>query len=74
LNLDPQGKLEFQLPGERPKVSVDLGQGAQEPPVVLHTVMMRMEERQVDLLWRCAVPYGGLDSLPGLKKMDTLIL
>jgi hypothetical protein len=74
LNLDPQGKLEFLLPGERPKVSVDLGQGAQEPPVVLHTVMIRMEERQVDLLWRCAVPYGGLDSLPGLKKMDTLIL
>jgi hypothetical protein len=74
LNLDPQGKLEFLLPGDRPRISVNLGQGAQEPPVVLHTVMIRADERQVDLVWRCAVPYGGPDSLPELKQMDTMIL
>jgi hypothetical protein len=70
MNLDPQGKTEFHLPGERPRIGLDIGQGVQEPPVVLHTVMIRLDERQVDLLWRGAVSYAGLDSLSELKKMD----
>jgi hypothetical protein len=73
LNLDPQGRLQFQLPGERPRIGLDIGKGMQEPPVVLHTVMIRMDDRQVDLVWRGAVPYAGPDSLPELKKMDVLI-
>jgi len=73
LNLDPQGRTEFRLPGQRPRVSVDLGQGAQEPPVVLHTVMIRMDERKLDMLWRGAVPYEGLDSFPQMKKLEVLV-
>ena len=73
LNLDPQGKTRFQLPGERPRIGLDLGEGMQEPEVVLHTVMIRMEERQVDLVWRGAVPYRGPDWLPEMKKMEVLI-
>ena len=73
LNLDPSGKMLFQLPGDRPKIGLDLGKGVQEPQAVLHTVMIRMEERQLDLVWRGAVPYSGPDSLPELKKMDVLI-
>lgn len=73
LNLDAQGKTRFRLPGERPRIGLDLGEGVQEPQVVLHTVMIRMEERQVDLVWRGAVPYRGPDWLPEMKKMEILI-
>jgi hypothetical protein len=73
VNLDPSGRLSFQLPGGRPKIGIDLGQGVHEPQVVLHTIMIRMDERQVDLVWRAAAPYAGPDSLPELKKMDVLI-
>jgi Uncharacterized protein conserved in bacteria len=72
-NLDPQGKSHFQLPGERPKIGLDIVGGLQEPEVVLHTVMIRMDDRQLDLVWRGAVPYPGPDWLPEMKKMEMLI-
>ena len=53
-HLDAEGELVFQLPGERPCIGLDIGSGVLEPQVVLHTVMFRMEDRQVDLLWRAA--------------------
>jgi hypothetical protein len=73
LNLDAQGDAQFELPGERPRVGLDIGKGVQEPEVVLHTVLIRMEDRQVDLVWRGAVPYPGRDWLPEMKKMEVLI-
>jgi hypothetical protein len=72
-NLDPRGTLQFRLPGERPFISVNIGQGTQEPDVVLHTVMVRSEDRQIDLLWRGAIQYPGRDWLPEMKKMDLVM-
>jgi hypothetical protein len=73
VNLDPQGDIKFQLPGERPSIYLDVGRGGQEPEVFLHTVMIRIEDRQVDLVWRGAVPYPGRDWLPEMKKMELVI-
>jgi hypothetical protein len=73
VNLDPQGDTQFQLPGERPRIGLDIGKGMQEPEAVLHTVMIRMEERQVDLVWRGAVSYPGPDWLPEMKKLEVLV-
>lgn len=73
VNLSPEGELNFQLPGERPGIGLEIGSGIQEPPVVLHTVMVRMEERQVDLVWRGAVSYPGPDWLSQMRKMEVLI-
>jgi len=70
VNLTQEGKLSFRLPGDSPGIGVDIGGGVQQPEVVLHTVMIRMEDRQVDLVWRGAIPYAGPDSLPDLKKME----
>ena len=72
-NLSPEGALRFQLPADTPHVGLDIGQGVQEPPVVLHTVMIRMEDRQVDMLWRGAVPYPGPDWFPQMQKMDLTV-
>ena len=73
VNLSPEGELSFELPGDRPRIGLDIGMGMQEPAVVLHTVMIRMEEREVDLLWRAACPYAGPDWLPQMRKMEVLV-
>lgn len=73
INLTPQEKTRFQLPGEHPTIRLDIGEGVQEPDVVLHTVMVRMGEGQVDLIWRGAVSYPGPDWLPQMRKMEVLV-
>ncbi len=72
-NVAPEGLVSFRLPGERPRIGLDIGKGIEEPEVVLHTVMIRMEERQVDMVWRAAVPYPGRDWLPQMRKMEVVI-
>jgi hypothetical protein len=72
-NLAPQGELSFQLPGDQPRIGLDIGQGVQTPTVFLHTVMIRMEDHQVDLVWRAAVPYPGPNWLVHMQKMEVLI-
>ena len=72
-NLHPAGRLDFQLPTSAPRIGLDIGEGVQEPDVVLHTVVVRMEDGQVDLVWRGAVAYRGPDWLPEMRRMDVLI-
>jgi hypothetical protein len=72
-NLTPEGETSFQLPGECPGIGLDIGEGMKNSPVFLHTVMIRMEDRQVDLVWRAAFPYRGPDWLPQLKTMEIWI-
>jgi hypothetical protein len=69
-NLTPEGRLEFTLPGERPQVRIDIGMGPQEPESVLHTVQIHGEENQVDMVWRAAIPYPGMDWLPQMTKLE----
>jgi hypothetical protein len=72
-NLSPDGELSFQLPSDSPRLGLDIGAGVQEPPAVLHTAMIRLDERQVDLVWRGAVPYDGPDWLPKMRKMNVFV-
>lgn len=72
-NLSPEGIVMFRLPGERPRIGLDIGSGIQEPEVVIHTVMIHMEERKVDMVWRGAIPYPGRDWLPQMRKMEVVV-
>lgn len=72
-NLSPEGRLDFRLPTDSPRIGLDIGAGVKAPKVVLHTVQIRLEERQVDLVWRAAVPYAGRDWLPQMRKMQVLV-
>jgi hypothetical protein len=72
-NLTSNGNLKFRLPGERLRIGMDIGSGMQTPEVVLQTVMVRVEDRQVDLVWRGAFPYPGPDWMPQMRKMDLLV-
>jgi hypothetical protein len=73
INLTPDGDLWFELPGDRPRLGLDIGAGVQEPDVVLQTVMIRLDEGVVDLVWRGAVPYEGPDWLPRMAKCEVLV-
>lgn len=72
-NLDPNGELNFELPGERPEIELDLGQSAQRLSVVLHTVFLRIEDHQMDLVWRGAAPYQGPDWLAEMKRLEVSV-
>ncbi|MBN1758541.1 MAG: DUF2169 domain-containing protein [Chitinispirillaceae bacterium] len=73
VNLSPEGTFTCRLPDEYPALSVDIGLGVTEPEIVLHTLQIRMEERQVDLVWRGAIPYPGPDWLPEMRKKEIFI-
>jgi hypothetical protein len=72
-NLSASGALKFKLPEDKPRIGLDIGSGVQEPTVAMHTVMIRMEEKQVDLVWRGAIPYPGRDWLPQMRKMEVFV-
>jgi hypothetical protein len=73
LNVTPEGSFDFRLPAEFPQLGLDVGDGIQEPEVVLQTVMIRMEEKQADLVWRAAVHYPGPDWLPNMRRMEVFV-
>jgi hypothetical protein len=72
-NLSPDGRRTFQLPSDVPRIGLDLGEGVHEPVVALHTVMIRMDDGELDLVWRGAVPYRGPDWLPEMRRMEVSI-
>jgi hypothetical protein len=69
-HLTPDGTLEFRLPSERPRIALDLGQGPQELPTALHTVHIRPDESLLELVWRGAHEYPGLEWLPEMRRLD----
>jgi hypothetical protein len=72
-NLSQEGALSFSLPSDSPRIGLDIGSGLQESGTVMHSAMIRMEDRQVDLIWRAANPYEGPEWLPQMRKMEVLI-
>ena len=72
-NLTEAGHFHFYLPADAPRLGLDIGAGVQEPDVVLHTVMIDMDELRLDLVWRGAVNYRGPEWLPQMRKMDVLV-
>lgn len=67
--LTPAGYLEFDLPGETPRLMMDISLGENELKPFLHTVCIRPGDMQVDLIWRGAHPYPGLDWLPQMQRL-----
>lgn len=73
INLTSGGDLAIALPGDRPSIELDIGDGPQRSDVVLHTVMIHAETAEVDLVWRAAFPYRGPDWLPEMRKLEVMI-
>ncbi len=67
--LTPSGVINFALPSERPKLMLDIGLGQKELVPALHTVCIRPDDMQVDLVWRGAHSYPGLFWLPQMTRL-----
>ncbi|MBN1758540.1 MAG: DUF2169 domain-containing protein [Chitinispirillaceae bacterium] len=70
VNMSPGGMLKFSLPREEPAVAIDIGFGQTVPRPSLHTVCVRTEDYEVDLIWRFAVPYPGHFWLPEMNRLQ----
>lgn len=68
-NLSPEGTRSFALPRERPQMMLDFGRGLNELQPVLHTAQVRVDEQQVDMIWRGAVRHPGMDWLPEMTRL-----
>lgn len=68
--LTAEGLLQFRLPGEVPRMVLDIGFGPKTLEPVLHSVIIRGEDRQVDLVWRGSQPYPGLEWLAEMKTLE----
>lgn len=68
-HLSHEAELTFGLPGEAPRIAIDIGAGPAATETVLQTVMIRMEDGEVDLVWRGAVEYPGPDWLPSMRRL-----
>jgi hypothetical protein len=71
--LTPGGLLKFSLPGETPRIGLDLGQGLRALEPRLHTVSIRPDDQELDLIWRGALVYDGYRWLPKMTKLEVEI-
>jgi hypothetical protein len=67
--LSPNGLLRFSLPGETPAILLDIGRGEEQPPPALHTVSVRPDDGEFDLIWRAAAVYEGYAWLPKMTRL-----
>jgi hypothetical protein len=73
VNLDPSAVVELKLPGSRPKIGIDLGEGCEFPDVVLQTVCILKEQNRMYQVWRGAIGYPGPEKFEAIKRMDVLV-
>jgi hypothetical protein len=72
-NLTPDGALDFSLPNDVPQIMLDIGLGENMLKPVLHTLCIRLDEMELDLVWRGAHPYPGVDWLPEMKRLTAVV-
>jgi hypothetical protein len=63
------GVLKFSLPGDSPVMALDIGSGLQPLTAVLHTVSIRPDDEQLDLIWRGALGYPGYGWLARMTRL-----
>jgi hypothetical protein len=71
--LTPDSLLEFQLPGETPKMALDLGEGLIPLQTRLQTISIRPDESAMDIIWCGAQTYPGPRWLAKLKRLHAQV-
>jgi hypothetical protein len=67
--LRPDGLLKFSLPAETPRIGLDLGGGLHELEPLLHTISIRPDDLELDMIWRGAHRYDGYRWLSKMTKL-----
>lgn len=69
LGLTPGQMLSFRLPGEMPRIGLDLGQGLKPLGTSLQTISIRPDELAMDLIWQASLSYPGYAWLPKMTRL-----
>lgn len=69
VNLTPGGALDFFLPNDPPRITLDIGAGENELRPAVHTVCILPEDGTLDMVWRGSLEYPGTDWLPQMKRL-----
>lgn len=67
--LTPDGSMKFRLPGDAPEIVLDIGHGEQQLESRLHTVSIRPDDNEADLIWRGCCIYEGYSWWPKMKRL-----
>lgn len=67
--LTPEGRLQFNLPGETPVIGLDTGKGLEQLKAQLHTVSIRSEALQFDVIWRGASVFADYAQMAKMTKL-----
>lgn len=68
--LTPEPFLRFSLPTAWPRIAIDIGKGMTELPCALHALVIDVEARRADMIWRGAQPYPGPAWLPSMSRLE----
>lgn len=71
--LVPDGQCNFQLPGQKPQVIITLEGKLYEPKPKLHTILIRMEDKQVDITWCTSVDIPSIKWLTEVTDINAMI-
>jgi hypothetical protein len=56
VGMRPEGPMQFTLPAIRPRVQFHLNGTAEEPPLMLDTVIVEPSDNRLQMVWRAALP------------------
>jgi len=65
----PDNQLAFSLPTEKPVIALDIGQGEKQLDARLHTVSIRPDDLEFDMIWRGAYVYEGYNWWSQSKRL-----
>lgn len=68
--LTPNGFLSFLLPDEQPEIKLDIGRGAQQLRSKLHTISIRPDELEIDIIWQGTLVYEGYSWWPKMTCLQ----
>lgn len=68
--LTADGILDFQLPGEVPEIALDLGEGQKTLEARVHTISIRPDDLEMDIIWRGSQTYPGPSWLPQMTRLQ----
>jgi hypothetical protein len=71
--LSAEGAIDFTLSGDVPQIALDLGPGAQPLEAMIHTISIRPDELQLDMIWRGTLAFGSYAKLASVRRLEALV-
>lgn len=67
--LSPEGLIKFTLLGDIPQIILDIGRGENQLVSKLHTISIRPDDMEFDLIWRGSSLYEGYSWWPQMQRL-----